>query len=36
MILEVYVDALGLLIGWRGETLRALQTTAQPDDGGRA
>ncbi len=27
MILEVSGDDLGLLIGWRGETLRALQTT---------
>lgn len=27
MILEVNGDDLGLLIGWRGETLRALQTT---------
>ena len=27
MIIEVNGDDLGLLIGWRGETLRALQTT---------
>ncbi len=27
LILEVLGDDLGLLIGWRGETLRALQTT---------
>ncbi len=42
MILEVSGDDLGLLIGWRGETLRALQTTVnlmmgdeQPDGQGR-
>ncbi len=42
MILEVSGDDLGLLIGWRGETLRALQTTLnlmmgdeQPDGQGR-
>jgi spoIIIJ-associated protein len=42
MILEVSGDDLGLLIGWRGETLRALQTTLnlmmgdeQADGGGR-
>ncbi|GAC1577680.1 MAG: protein jag [Candidatus Dormibacteria bacterium] len=42
MILEVSGDDLGLLIGWRGETLRALQTTLnlmmgdeQVDGGGR-
>jgi spoIIIJ-associated protein len=42
MILEVSGDDLGLLIGWRGETLRALQTTVnlmmgddQPEGQGR-